>query len=473
MVLSRKNDAPPAMELGNTPPLPSPSSAGGVGNGHGDGSMIMGSQRARVPPSPLGMRPPPGFYTVSDTPSRVVFAKLPPKDGRAVGAPKADSKLHARTGAGVKKTRSNKKVNDAVSKLAKAATGEQPVQKPFRFMDLPGEIRNIIYRHTYDIPRQALLVHRPRVASLRSRTRLDRARTLASDITGQEIDTALDVRRDRKPNKPKTGRKVRYTNRPFYGLTQVCQLVRMEFRPIYLQRQEIGMDLSTIVEYLQTFYHDAPRQFANLDALRAGKLDLPFMGNLTIAIGEKANEKETSATGIELLPLLDIWANSYKLEAGFGRYLKAGYLPERDGEAKDLYRLFGRRVQRNRSCGSMNTLWRTILRNRALISVRVHRKPSRADPVASPIRPAIPANIMAPRAIPTAPRSVVSPAAKPYFHILFKRAFAEPWMTDFNSKIPKIPDWLGDRGFGYMEHFDVKVGVLSAAEELSLSSGDE
>lgn len=139
-----------------------------------------------------------------------------------------------------------------------------------------------------------------------------------------------------KPKKPKTGRKVRYTNRPYYGLTQVCQLVRMEFRPIYLQRQEIGMDLSTIVEYLQTFYHDAPRQFANLDALRAAKLDLPLMGNLTIAIGEKANEKETSATGIELLPLLDIWANSYKLEAGFGRYLKAGYLPERDGEAKDL-----------------------------------------------------------------------------------------------------------------------------------------
>lgn len=121
----------------------------------------------------------------------------------------------------------------------------------------------------------------------------------------------------------------------------------------------------------------------------------------------------------------------------------------------------------------MNNLWRTILRNRAIISVRVHRKPSRADPVASPMTIPAPINIMVPRAMPAAPRGVVPLLAKPYFHIFFKRAFAEPWMTDFNSKIPKIPDWLADHGFGYMEHFDVKVGVLSAAEELSLSSGDE
>jgi hypothetical protein len=36
-------------------------------------------------------------------------------------------------------------------------------------------------------------------------------------------------------------------------------------------------------------------------------------------------------------------------------------------------------------------------------------------------------------------------------------------MTQLISDIPKTPvDWLATRGFGEMEHFDVKVGVAPA-----------
>jgi hypothetical protein len=57
---------------------------------------------------------------------------------------------------------------------------------------------------------------------------------------------------------------------------------------------------------------------------------------LTIAVGDKPGEVEKSKGGVEVLPLLDLWANSFKIEAGFGRYLKNDYVPHTDGEAKDL-----------------------------------------------------------------------------------------------------------------------------------------
>jgi hypothetical protein len=182
------------------------------------------------------------------------------------------------------------------------------------------------------MPKQALLVHRPRMASLRPRTRLDRQRTLESDIKDRELGSQLAVVKPRHSIKHTT----RETNRPFWGLTQVCRQVRDEFRPVYLQKQEIGMDLSEIVQYLQTFYPDAPAKFANLNTGGLRGKDMPFNGNLTIAVGDKPIDLERSANGIEVVPLLDLWANSFRIEAGFGRYLKADYVPQTDGEAKDL-----------------------------------------------------------------------------------------------------------------------------------------
>jgi hypothetical protein len=164
----------------------------------------------------------------------------------------------------------------------------------------------MIYLQTFQTPKQALLVHRPRMASLRPRTRLDRQRSLESDVVDREL------------------------------LTQVSQQVRNEFRPIYLQKQEIGMDLTEIVLYLQTFYLSAPAEFAKLNIEGPRAKDMPFNGNLTIAVGDKPGEVEKSKGGVEVLPLLDLWANSFKIEAGFGRYLKNDYVPQTDGEAKDL-----------------------------------------------------------------------------------------------------------------------------------------
>jgi hypothetical protein len=56
--------------------------------------------------------------------------------------------------------------------------------------------------------------------------------------------------------------------------------------------------------------------------------------------------------------------------------------------------------------------------------------------------------------------TAIPPAAKPNIHIIFKKEAAEPWMTQFESVIPKVPtDWLAEHGFGSMEHFNIKVGV--------------
>ena len=97
----------------------------------------------------------------------------------------------------------------------------------------------------------------------------------------------------------------------------------------------------------------------------------------------------------------------------------------------------------------MNALWRTILRTRSLAAIRIHRQPAGS--------------------LQTPPPSVTQPAAvralrsatletRPYVHILFNPECAEPWMTKFDSHVPA--GWLDARGFGMMDYFDVKVGVV-------------
>lgn len=165
---------------------------------------------------------------------------------------------------------------------------------------------------------------------------------MASDLKEQEQDEALPTlngrgaRRTKPKPKPKNTLLPRESNRPFFALTQVCQLLRQEFRPLYLQRQEIGMDLVEVVQYLNTFYHDAPAHFKGLSAASDRKVDLPFTGNLTIAVGDKIKDVERSPNGIDVWPLLDLWANSFRIEAGFGRYMQVHYDATADGEAKDL-----------------------------------------------------------------------------------------------------------------------------------------
>lgn len=108
----------------------------------------------------------------------------------------------------------------------------------------------------------------------------------------------------------------------------------------------------------------------------------------------------------------------------------------------------------------MNRLWRTILRSRALASVRIHRAPA-------PRFVSVPSWMVA---LPLRNNSVnvstmngnmvnLRIMTKPYIHIIFKKESAEAWMTAFESMIPRTPDWLDERGFGNMDYFDVKVGV--------------
>jgi hypothetical protein len=200
------------------------------------------------------------------------------------------------------------------------------------------EIRNEVYKHMHTQHKQALLVHRPRIASLRPRTRIDRGRALPSDVAAQNYDEKLsdDAYIACGSELSKLESIPRETNRPFWGLTQVCRQLREEYRPIYMANQEIGMDLTSIVSYIQAFYPTAPHEISKFSPLGKRKADMPFLGNLTIAIGERANKQERSSEGIEVLPLLEVWANSTKVEAGFGRYIKGAYTPQTDGEAKDL-----------------------------------------------------------------------------------------------------------------------------------------
>jgi hypothetical protein len=114
------------------------------------------------------------------------------------------------------------------------------------------------------------------------------------------------------------------------------------------------------------------------------------------------------------------------------------------------YRLFGRRVLFNRTCSPMNHLWRAILRSQALASVRVHRSPApRLVQVPNTAR----------RIAAGHPPLITRMMVRGYIHIIFKKAHAEPWMTKFESDVPANSDWLAARGFGGMEHFEVKVGV--------------
>lgn len=103
-----------------------------------------------------------------------------------------------------------------------------------------------------------------------------------------------------------------------------------------MQTQDIGIDLVEIGEYLQTFYPNAPEQLRGLPIYYAREFDLPYYGNLTIAVGNNLKDAEMTAEGINVLPLLDLWANSCRIEAAFGRYMDPYYRAHIDGKAKDL-----------------------------------------------------------------------------------------------------------------------------------------
>lgn len=105
----------------------------------------------------------------------------------------------------------------------------------------------------------------------------------------------------------------------------------------------------------------------------------------------------------------------------------------------------------------MNSNWRTILRNRALASVTLHRKPAA---VMMPITSLPPGRARARALVRNPGATHVLADPKPFIHMLFRPDCAEDWMTKDESDIPD--GWLAARGFDDMEYFDVKVGVAPA-----------
>jgi hypothetical protein len=95
------------------------------------GDVIMGAQSVLVPPSPGFLN---GLFEQEH--------RSPAPSGLAVRKAKMRLIAQDRTGAGIKKSKSKSKTTvcklvDATA-IAMAALSEEPVQKPFRFMDLPG-----------------------------------------------------------------------------------------------------------------------------------------------------------------------------------------------------------------------------------------------------------------------------------------------------------------------------------------------
>jgi hypothetical protein len=223
----------------------------------------------------------------------------------------------------------------------------------------------------------------------------------------------MTLRRRLAPTNPK-----RVTQRPFHGLTQVCRQIRVEYRPLYLMAQEIGLDITEANKYLSTFYGSDPTDTA--------------VGNITVAISGKVSKTEMGDKGIDVWPMLDVWANSRHIEAGFGRYSCKAYDSAGDGEAKDLYRLFGRYVLPGRKCSRMNGAWRAALRGRHLAEVRIHRMPK----------------------FPT----------RPFFHILYKPAFAEPWMDNEDCNPHMRMYWFRKHGFERMEYFQIRIGISTMTD---------
>lgn len=176
--------------------------------------------------------------------------------------------------------------------------------------------------------KQVLLVYLPKAGTLRSSTRMGRSNP--GMYTAPE-DPEKQIRTRAAKTLPPVE-----THRPFVGLTQVCMQLRKEFYPLYIAKQEVGLDMAHAGKYAATFFNpNMPMCYSdNIDPLGRS---MPFRGNLTIALSDKILPLERLAGYLDALPLLEAWANSSRVEAGFGRYSRKRYVPQNDGEAKDLW----------------------------------------------------------------------------------------------------------------------------------------
>ncbi|OAL57208.1 hypothetical protein IQ07DRAFT_30385 [Pyrenochaeta sp. DS3sAY3a] len=303
--------------------------------------------------------------------------------------------------------------------------------KPFRFLDLPADIRNLIYHIASDNEYQAYLIHKP--------TRRQR----------RELGfTEWEEPPSKEPQ----------NSRPFHGLTQVCQLIRKEFRPLYMRHQQVGIHIEEISRYMRDFYPDKAYD-QGADLVVAIK-KTPADDNP----GRRSMDPEVDMEGIELLPLLGAWANNIHFSAIFSLFLGAKQKLQDNPELKDLYRLFGLRVLPDGTHTPCNDAWFSLLTTGALASILVNRRPAMEwvdeDTSTTPAPPLrlewIPGTVALPPG-PPGTWSIRPHFPRPYIRILFKPEFAEDWMPQVASTAPAW--WKTHHGFDQMEHFEVRVGL--------------
>lgn len=193
----------------------------------------------------------------------------------------------------------------------------------------------MIYAHCIDMSgKQALLIHLPKTGTLRSSTRKARAAPgkyrEPDDLEKKRHGRRVPVEDSTCPQLPQ-----KESNRPFVGLTQVCRQIRKEFYPAYIAKQEVGLDMTNAPKYVETFF-DPSVPFSYADAFGPTSKNMPFRGSITVAVADKILPIEKTVGWVDLLPLLNTWANSIHIEAGFGRYSSRHYHAQTDGEAKDL-----------------------------------------------------------------------------------------------------------------------------------------
>ncbi|KAF2792520.1 hypothetical protein K505DRAFT_362834 [Melanomma pulvis-pyrius CBS 109.77] len=96
-----------------------------------------------------------------------------------------------------------------------------------RFMDIPAELRNLIYEYCVEEPRCTFST-----------------KTVYLTKRKPDQDAVHTVRRGRR----------KQWIRQFFALTQVCRQIRSEFRPIYMKDNQTWIRIKDSAEYIETFF---------------------------------------------------------------------------------------------------------------------------------------------------------------------------------------------------------------------------
>ncbi|KAH8728972.1 hypothetical protein GQ44DRAFT_501154 [Phaeosphaeriaceae sp. PMI808] len=156
----------------------------------------------------------------------------------------------------VKTSRKRQKITLASPQEDKSSETQRQDQI-FRFMDLPGELRNQVYEHAIN---QTYRYFPPISPNSRPRPRRGRSKGAPEAVLSTD-DQLLPI--------------------PFLSLAQTCSQLRSEFRPAWLSTHKIPM--YTLDRYLKAFF-PAPDPRASLEAQRRMATQYSDSGSLRLWI---------------------------------------------------------------------------------------------------------------------------------------------------------------------------------------------